>query len=54
MDDTTEGIKNRLDWYETDVAPVINYYRQNKNCQFIEIDGERSIEEVHSAILQSL
>lgn len=54
IDDTTKGIKNRLDWFETDVLPVIDYYRQNQDYKFMEINGEQSIAKVHSDILQSL
>jgi len=54
IDDTPEQIKNRLDFYEKDVVPSIDYFRANGRCNFIEINGEQSIEDVHKDILKAL
>ncbi len=54
VDDTDKEIKKRLEWYETDVVPAINFYRDNSNYHFLEVDGERPIEEVHEDILSRL
>ncbi|MBI5138971.1 MAG: nucleoside monophosphate kinase [Candidatus Vogelbacteria bacterium] len=54
-DDLRPGdIEKRLAWFERDVVPAIEYFRTNSDYQFIEVDGERSIEEVHSEILIAL
>ncbi len=53
-DDTEEGIRRRVSWYETDVLPAVNRYRRDRDYDFIEIDGERSIEEVHRDIINQL
>jgi adenylate kinase family enzyme len=53
-DDNREDIAARLSWYETDVVPAIDYYRNNKDYQFLHINGERSIEEVHKDIISQL
>lgn len=53
-DDSLEGIKKRVAWFEQDVLPAINYYRRDRDYDFIEIDGERSIEEVHRDIIANL
>ena len=53
-DDTAKDIKARLDWYETDVAPVVEFYRTNPEYHFADISGERSIGEVHADILKNL
>lgn len=50
-DDTPESINRRLDWFERDVMPAINYYRRDRDYDYVEIDGERSIEEVHQEIM---
>ncbi len=50
-DDDEVGIKKRLEWYEKDVVPALDYYRTNSRYHLIEIDGERSIEDVHVDIL---
>ncbi len=53
-DDTKEKIKNRLDWFKRDVMPVIDFFINNDYYQYIEIDGHRSIEEIHQDILSRL
>jgi len=51
VDDRQEEIKNRLAWYEKNVLPAINHFRNNPYYRFISINGEQSIEEVHQEIL---
>lgn len=53
-DDTTEKIRNRLDWYEKSVMPSIDYFREKSECNFIEINGEQTIENVHKDIIKAL
>lgn len=53
-DDTPEKIQNRLDWYEKDVIPSIEYFRNKDKFNFIEINGEQTIEEVHNDIIKAL
>jgi len=53
-DDTPEKIQNRLDWYEKSVMPSIDYFREKPGCNFIEINGEQSIENVHKDIIKAL
>lgn len=53
-DDTPEKIQNRLDWYEKDVVPSIEYFRGRTGYNFIEIDGEQSIDNVHRDIINKL
>ncbi len=53
-DDTEEEIKKRLTWYETDVAPTIDYYRNNPNYTFFHFDGERSVTDIHEDIVKNL
>src|SRR3989344_6667153 len=54
FDDTIEDIKARLTWFETDVMPAIEFYRTHPDYRFMEINGERSIEEIHADILKKL
>ncbi|MFH1401688.1 MAG: nucleoside monophosphate kinase [Parcubacteria group bacterium] len=51
-DDTTSGVKNRLEWFKSEVHPVINFYR--KTGRLIKIKGEQSIENVFKEILKAL
>lgn len=53
-DDSEEGIRRRVSWYETDVLPAVNLYRRDRDYDFIEINGERTIEEVHRDIVAEL
>ena len=49
-----EDIKSRLDWFDDEVVPALDYYRGHKSHRFHDINGENSIEEVHNDILESL
>lgn len=53
-DDKPESIKRRLEWYETEVVPTMNYYRSNSYYNFIDVNGEQPIEDVHNEILAKL
>ena len=44
-------IDSRLDWYEKFVEPSINFFRNNPYYNFVEINGEQSIEDVHREII---
>lgn len=54
VDDTEESIRKRISWFERDVVPAVNYYRRDRDYDFIEINGERSIELVHRDIIAHL
>jgi adenylate kinase len=54
QDDDADEIRKRLSWYETDVAPAINFYRNNKDYNFLEIDGQGSVEDIHKDIVKRL
>jgi len=51
-DDMKDDIKHRLDWYDRDVQPAVDYFRENPNYHFIEINGEQSIEAVHQELVK--
>ncbi|MCI5108739.1 MAG: nucleoside monophosphate kinase [Candidatus Pacebacteria bacterium] len=53
-DVTKDGIKSRLDWFESDVVPAIEYYKESNKHKYIEVDGEKTIEEVYKDILEAL
>ena len=54
LDDDEDNIKKRMAWYETDVAPAVEYYRTNPRYRFLKIDGERSVEDIHKDIVNQL
>lgn len=53
-DDTNESIEERLRWYREDTLPVLDYYRARANTAVHDLDGTKSIEEVHLGILEAL
>jgi adenylate kinase len=53
-DDNDESIRRRISWYERDVLPAVNYYRRDRDYEFVEIDGERPIDVVHRDIMAHL
>jgi len=50
-DRSLSKITKRLDWFDKDVLPVIEYFKNNPFYRFIEIDGEQTIEEVQAEIV---
>lgn len=44
-------IDKRLDWFDKDVVPALEYFQENPLYKFIEVNGEQSIEAVHSEIV---
>ncbi len=53
-DDTVRDIELRLNWFDAEVAPAIEYYRNNSFYSFHEINGERSVEEIHKEIVKTV
>lgn len=54
VDDKGIDIEKRLDWYESNVLPTIDFYRNNDYYTVLDIDGEQPIEKVHADIMQAL
>lgn len=53
-DDTEENIETRLNWYDNEVVPTIDYLKTLPNYFYFEIDGERSIDEIHKDIINKI
>ena len=51
-DDSIEGIKNRLEWFRTEVGQVIDYYKENGRLTVI--NGEQPIEDVFKDIVKEI
>jgi len=51
-DDSEERTRKRLDWFKTEVEPVIEHYR-SKNMLIV-INGEQSVENVSKDILKAI
>ena len=51
-DETLAAIRKRIELFHKLTEPVLDFYRQNGTL--IEVDGERSIEEIHKDIMQKI
>ena len=49
-----ENVERRLQWYDTEVVPVLNLFRENASYTVLDIDGARTVEEVHQSIVEGL
>jgi len=54
MDDGKKDIDARLAWYDTEVVPAIEFYRNNSDYRFHNINGEQEIAKVHFDVIKSL
>ncbi|MDO8423990.1 MAG: nucleoside monophosphate kinase [bacterium] len=51
-DDINIGkIDKRLDWFDEDVMPAVEYFKSNPLYHFFDINGEQPIEQVHAEII---
>ncbi|MES2213512.1 MAG: nucleoside monophosphate kinase [Patescibacteria group bacterium] len=46
-----EDVKKRLDWFDKDIMPAVEYFRSNPDYTFVDVNGERSIEEIHADLV---
>lgn len=53
-DINVEEVKKRLDWFEKDVVPAVEYFQNNKDYHFVEINGEQTPEKVHFDVVQKI
>ncbi len=53
-DKGADGIEKRLAWFERDVMPAVEYYRNNPDYNFLEINGEQTIEEVYTELISKI
>ncbi len=53
-DDHDAQIERRLDAYDREVIPVLEYFKERKGYTFLDINGERTIEEVHADVISKI
>lgn len=51
VDDTEENTETRLNWYERDVVPAVEYLKKQDGYIYLAVDGEKSIEEIHESVI---
>ncbi len=44
-------IDKRLDWFDRDVMPAVEYFKNNPYYRFFDVNGEQPIEKVHAEII---
>ncbi len=52
VDDTPEGIKKRLEAFQKETTPVLEYFKQKGTL--VELNGEKTITEVSQEILKNM
>ena len=53
-DDKTGDIDKRLAWYDENVMPTIEFFRQNNYYKVLDINGEQAIEKVSADIISAI
>lgn len=53
-DDTEEAIAQRISYYKENVIPAILHLKEKSGFTYIELDGERAIEEIHVDLVNKL
>jgi adenylate kinase family enzyme len=51
-DRTKEEVARRMKWYEIEVLPVIEFFKDSRTYKFLDINGEQSIEAVQKEIIE--
>ncbi|MEK7614380.1 MAG: nucleoside monophosphate kinase [Patescibacteria group bacterium] len=49
-----EEVKKRLAWFDTEVKPAIDWFREEPYYRVVDINGEQTIEEVHRDIVSAI
>ncbi len=53
-DDNPGDIESRLNWFESDVVPAINFFKNDQYYNFLDINGEQSVDKVHADIVAAI
>lgn len=53
-DDYEDNIKLRIQWYDANVVPTIEFFKNNPDYIVHEINGEQTIEEVQEEIIKKI
>jgi adenylate kinase len=54
-DDTKpEFAEKKMEWFDTDVLPVLDMYSRDPRFTYVHINGEQTVEEVHEELLDKV
>lgn len=51
FDDKDEEIEERLSWFESEVVPTLDFFKNNPDYDYVVVNGMNPAEEVHQEIL---
>lgn len=51
MDDNEDDIRERLSWFESEVIPTLDFFRNNPDYNYIQLNGMGTAEDIHKEIL---
>jgi adenylate kinase len=46
--------EKKMEWFDTDVLPCLDYYSRDPRYTYIHVNGEQSVEDVHTELIQKL
>ena len=50
-----ENIKKKMEWFFEDVLPCVEFYKDNEwTSNFIHVNGEQAVEEVHDEVVKKI
>lgn len=53
-DKSVAEVEKRLSWFERDVMPAIEFYREHADYHFLDINGEQSIDAVNAELMAKI
>jgi adenylate kinase family enzyme len=53
-DDGRDSIERRMKWFDKDVADTVEYMKGNSYYNYVHINGEQTIEQVHADIAKAI
>ncbi|MFA6050583.1 MAG: nucleoside monophosphate kinase [Candidatus Paceibacterota bacterium] len=53
-DDSDTGINSRMNLFESDIIPVLEFYKSREYPEILEINGEQHIDDVHEDLKKAL
>lgn len=53
-DDELEKINRRQDWFDIEVSLTLDFYKNSDKHNFVEVNGNQSIEEVHKELINKM
>ena len=53
-DDVPSAIENRMNWFDRDVLPALEFFKTNKDCIVLDINGEQTVEAIHDEIMRKI